>query len=75
MSTRRVRTHREVLDPEAVVIGGGLGLSGGAYWESMIASARKTIWSDKHRDVPIVRHHGRGRRDHRRSGSRVEKFS
>lgn len=44
-----------VLDPEAVVIGGGLGLSDGAYWQSTVASARKTIWSDKHRDVPIVR--------------------
>ena len=44
-----------VLDPESVVIGGGLGLSEGAYWDSMILSARKTIWSDLHRELPIVR--------------------
>lgn len=44
-----------VLDPESVVIGGGLGLSQGVYWESLLASARKTIWSDLHRNLPIVR--------------------
>ncbi len=44
-----------VLDPEVVIIGGGLGTSEGAYWDSMITSARKTIWSDLHRNVPIVR--------------------
>jgi len=44
-----------VLDPESVIIGGGLGLSEGAYWDSMTASARKTIWSDLHRQIPIVR--------------------
>jgi glucokinase len=44
-----------VLDPEAVVIGGGLGLSAGLYWETLEASARKHIWSDLHRGLPIVR--------------------
>ncbi len=44
-----------VLDPQCVIIGGGLGLSEGAYWESLVASARKTIWSDTHRNLPIVR--------------------
>jgi glucokinase len=44
-----------VLDPEAVVIGGGLGLSEGAYWEELEASTRKHIWSEIHRDLPIVR--------------------
>ena len=44
-----------VLDPEAVVIGGGLGLSEGTFWESLLASARQHIWSDLHRDLPIVR--------------------
>jgi glucokinase len=44
-----------VLDPEAVVIGGGLGLSEGPYWDSLIVSARKHIWSALHRDLPIVR--------------------
>jgi glucokinase len=44
-----------VLDPEAVVIGGGLGLSAGPYWEGLEGSARKHIWSELHRDLPIVR--------------------
>lgn len=42
------------LDPEAVIIGGGLGLSGGAYWDSLIASTRSHIWSPLHRDIPIL---------------------
>jgi glucokinase len=44
-----------VLDPEAVVVGGGLGLSNGLFWESFVASTRRHIWSEAHRDLPIVR--------------------
>jgi glucokinase len=44
-----------VLDPEAVVIGGGLGCSEGLYWESMVQMARAQIWSEIHRELPIVR--------------------
>src|SRR6266581_4694981 len=44
-----------VLDPEAVVIGGGLGLSQGPYWEHLIASSRRHIWSVRHRELPILR--------------------
>jgi glucokinase len=44
-----------VLDPEAVVVGGGLGLSDGPFWESFIASTRLHIWSEVHRDLPIIR--------------------
>ena|SRR2546425_11792425 len=43
-----------MLDPDAVVVGGGLGMAGGLYWESFIASTRGHIWSDTHRDLPIV---------------------
>ena len=43
------------LDPEAVVIGGGLGLSEGSYWEHFIASTRRHIWSNLHRQLPILR--------------------
>jgi glucokinase len=43
-----------VLDPEAIVVGGGLGLSDGLYWESFITSTRRHIWSDVHRELPIV---------------------
>ncbi len=44
-----------VLDPEAVVIGGGLGLSEGPYWDEFIAATRRHIWSEVHRDLPILR--------------------
>ena len=43
------------LDPEAVIVGGGLGLSEGPYWEHFIAATRRHIWSDVHRDLPILR--------------------
>lgn len=43
-----------VLDPEAVVVGGGLGSAQGLYWESFVASAREHIWSDTNRDLPIL---------------------
>ena len=44
-----------VLDPESVIIGGGLGLSEGPYWESLETSVRKHIYSELHRNLPIVR--------------------
>jgi len=44
-----------VLDPEAVIIGGGLGLSDGPYWEGLVVATRKHIYSDLHRNLPIVR--------------------
>jgi glucokinase len=43
-----------VLDPELLVVGGGLGLAGGLYWETFIASTRAHIWSDVNRGLPIV---------------------
>lgn len=43
-----------VLDPEVLVVGGGLGLAGGLYWETFVASTRAHIWSDVNRDLPIV---------------------
>jgi glucokinase len=43
-----------VLDPEAVIVGGGLGLAGGRYWESFVAAAREHIWADASRDLPIL---------------------
>lgn len=44
-----------VLDPESVVIGGGLGLSEGPYWEGLVASVRRHAYADLHRGLPIVR--------------------
>ena len=43
-----------VLDPQAVVVGGGLGLANGLYWDSFVASTRKHVWSDVSRNLPIV---------------------
>lgn len=43
-----------VLDPELVVLGGGLGVSTGLYRDTLIDSARRHIWWEGHRDLPIV---------------------
>jgi glucokinase len=43
-----------VLDPEAVVVGGGLGSAPGAYWEGLVRAAREHVWADRVRDLPIV---------------------
>jgi predicted NBD/HSP70 family sugar kinase len=43
-----------MLDPEAVVLGGGLGLAEGLYREELIASTRSHIWADSCRDLPIL---------------------
>lgn len=44
-----------ILDPEALVIGGGLGLSGGLYWDAFEHATRAHIWSELQRDLPMVR--------------------
>lgn len=43
-----------ILDPEAVIVGGGLGLAGGLYWDTMIAATRDHIWAAGTRDLPIL---------------------
>jgi glucokinase len=43
-----------VLDPEALVVGGGLGLAGGLYWERFVAATRAHIWATASRDLPIL---------------------
>ncbi|HNB53928.1 MAG TPA: ROK family protein, partial [Anaerolineales bacterium] len=43
-----------VLDPEAVIVGGGLGLAGNLYWQAFEASTRAHIWSDTTRPLPIL---------------------
>jgi len=45
----------DVLDPGAVVVGGGLGLAGGPYWDGLVASTRTHIWSQVSRRIPIQR--------------------
>jgi predicted NBD/HSP70 family sugar kinase len=43
-----------VLDPEAVVMGGGLGLAEGLYRTSMLTALRRHIWSAIQRDLPVL---------------------
>ncbi|MEZ4714248.1 MAG: ROK family protein [Caldilineaceae bacterium] len=43
-----------LLDPQALVIGGGLGLAGGLYWESFVQSTRAHIYADDTRQLPIL---------------------
>jgi glucokinase len=43
-----------VLDPAAVVVGGGLGLSQGPFWDSFLTATRAHIWSEVHRNLPIL---------------------
>jgi glucokinase len=42
-----------ILDPQAVVLGGGLGLAGGSYRHRFEATWREFVWSDLHRDIRV----------------------
>jgi glucokinase len=42
-----------VLDPEALIVGGGLGMIDGLYWESFLDSTRAHIWAESGRGLPI----------------------
>jgi glucokinase len=41
------------LDPQALIVAGGLGLAGGLYWDSFVASTRARIWAEASRALPI----------------------
>jgi glucokinase len=43
-----------VLDPEMIVVGGGLGTAGGLYWGAFERSCREHIFADNSRGLPIV---------------------
>jgi glucokinase len=43
-----------IVDPEAIVIGGGLGSVEGLYRQSILATLREYIWSDQHRDIRLL---------------------
>jgi len=51
----RVGLLVNVLDPDAVVVGGGLGLAGGMYWQIFQQTARSAIWDANTRGLPIVK--------------------
>lgn len=43
-----------VLDPAAIVVGGGLGMARGLYWDSLVRATREHIWAANTRALPIV---------------------
>ncbi len=44
-----------ILDPEVVIVGGGLGLASGRYWDAMDRSLRTYVWTDHHRDIVVLK--------------------
>ena len=44
-----------VLDPHALIVGGGLGCVDGPYWQCLVAAARAQIWADAARRTPLLR--------------------
>jgi glucokinase len=43
-----------IADPQAVVVGGGLGTAGGGFWDEVVRSARAHIYAEHVRSLPIV---------------------
>jgi len=43
-----------ILDPEAIIAGGGLGLAGGLYWDSFVTATRAHIYANDARQLPIL---------------------
>jgi len=43
-----------MLDPAAIVLGGGLGLAPGRYRDRLVAATRAHIWAEACRDLPIL---------------------
>lgn len=43
-----------VIDPELVILGGGLGMTEGLYRDALVAAVRRHIWWPGHRQLPIV---------------------
>jgi glucokinase len=44
-----------VLDPGLLVVGGGVGLAGGLYWDAFEKACRQHIFADSSRTLPIAR--------------------
>ncbi len=44
-----------ILDPAALIIGGGLGACHGFYWQAMEKAIRRQVWSEQARQLPIRR--------------------
>jgi glucokinase len=44
-----------VLDPAAMIVGGGLGTAEGPYWDAFVPAVRDHIWSETTRTLPILK--------------------
>jgi glucokinase len=44
----------DLLDPQLIVIGGGLGLAAGLYRDTLERAMRRSIWSNTNRGLPIL---------------------
>jgi glucokinase len=44
-----------ILDPEAVIVGGGLARSEGVFWNAILSETRAHIWSAETRTLPILK--------------------
>jgi predicted NBD/HSP70 family sugar kinase len=42
------------LDPECVIVGGGLGTAPGLYWETFVSSLRSYVWAQGTKNLPIL---------------------
>lgn len=42
-----------LLDPQAVIVGGGLGLAGGLFWSRLVATTQENVWAEASRGLPI----------------------
>lgn len=43
-----------VIDPAAVVVGGGVGVAGGLYWQAFVEATRTHIYAEDTRQLPIL---------------------
>lgn len=50
----RIALLVDVLDPEAIIVGGGLGATPGAYWDALVPAVRAHIWWQGAREIPIL---------------------
>ena len=49
----RIAEVVNLLDPDSVIVGGGLGSAAGPYWDTMHATVRSLIWADRTRHLPV----------------------
>jgi glucokinase len=44
-----------ILDPEAVIVGGGLAAENGPYWQALVAAAARHVWHVPGKATPVLR--------------------